>query len=65
MENCIIYGTTKKNYSFTCKIKSLTYSPFLTILHETLNLQKCTVITNCDEIGDNIDTFEKSIIILE
>ena len=65
MENCIIYGTTKKNYSFTSKIKRFTYSPFLTILHETLNLQKFTVVTTCDEIANKIDTFEKSMIILE
>ena len=65
MENCIIYGTTKNSYSFTSKIQSSTYSPFLTILCETLNLQKFTVITSCDEIGNNIDNFEKSMIILE
>ena len=65
MNNCIIYGTIKKNYGFTNKIKSFTYSPFLTILRETLNLQKFTVITTCDEIGNNIDNFEKSMIILE
>ena len=65
MKNCIIYGTTKKNYGFTSKIKSFTYSPFLTILRETLNLQKFTVIKTCDEIGNTIDNFEKSMIILE
>ena len=65
MENCILYGTTKNNYSFTNKIKGFTYSPFLTILRETLNLQKFTVIKTCDEIGNNIDNFEKSMIILE
>ena len=65
MENCIIYGTTKKNYSFTSKIKRFTYSPFLTILRETLNLQEFTVITTCDEIDNNIDKSEKSMILLE
>ena len=65
MKNCIIYGTATKNYGFTSKIQSFTYSPFLTILRETLNLQKFTVITTCDEIGNNIDNFEKSMIILE
>ena len=65
MKNCIIYGKTKKNYSFTSKIQSFTYSPFLTILCETLNLQKFTVIKTYDEIGNKIDNFEKSMIILE
>ena len=65
MENCIIHDTTKKNYSFTSKIKHFTYSPFLIILRETLNLQKFTVIKTCDEIGNKIDNFEKSMIILE
>ena len=65
MKNCIIYGKTKTSYSFTSKIESFTYSPFLTILRETPNLQKFTVITTCGEIGNNIDKFEKSMIILE
>ena len=65
MENCITHGTTKNNYSFTSKIQSFTYSPSLTILHEILNLQKFTVSTTCDEIANNIDNFEKSMIILE
>ena len=46
------------------KLKGLLTVHFLTILRETLNLQKFTVITTCDEIGNNIDNFEKSMIIL-